>query len=81
MDHDRYPALGPKVKVADFDAAMAAVRAVWPGAWCEGSMGAERTWWSKDGDGKVLVAHQWPASPRRRGEETYVRIVPREAVR
>ncbi|CAH1691806.1 conserved hypothetical protein [Hyphomicrobiales bacterium] len=72
---DRYPELGPKLKVSGFEAAMTKVREVWPGAYQEGSTGFERTWWS----GRELVGHHWPV--RARDPDTlWLRLRQREAL-
>lgn len=77
MDHDRFPALGPKTKHVDADAVRAAVQHVWPKAYAEGSTGWERSWWVADPEGgdPVLVAHHWPVDRRWRSEEMFARIV------
>lgn len=45
MTKDRYPDLGPKLPVRDYDHALELVQQHWPRAWQEGSTGVERTFW------------------------------------
>jgi hypothetical protein len=60
MNKDRYQFLGAKTRVRSFDEALVAVRVVWPGAFVEGSTGAERTFFVRSGGDLGLVAHCWP---------------------
>jgi hypothetical protein len=76
MDTDRYPTLGDRILVKDFDAAFAAVRAVYPDAGVQGSTGFERSFERTTHRGRELVAHCWPKSRSWKGEEMYVRILP-----
>jgi hypothetical protein len=76
MDTDRYPTLGERILVKDFDAALAAVRAVYPDAGVEGSTGFERSFERTTDRGRELVAHCWPKSRSWKSEEMFVRILP-----
>jgi hypothetical protein len=71
MDTDRYPTLGDRILVKDFEAALSAVR-----AGVEGSIGFERSFERTTDRGRELVAHCWPKSRSWKGEEMYVRILP-----
>lgn len=73
MRQDRYTFLGTRVLVADFGAALAAVRATWPTAYAEGSTGAERTFYVVRDEKAGLVAHCWPR--RSREEAMYLRCL------
>lgn len=73
MNRDRYPFLGDRKLVKNFEAALEAVRAVYPDAIVEGSTGAERSFERSSFGGRELVAHCWP---RRRGEDAmYLRLL------
>lgn len=56
--------LGERQRVSSYEAAADAVRSVWPRAYAEGSTGAERSWWVRDGSETTLVAHSWPGRLR-----------------
>lgn len=73
MNRDRYLFLGDRQLVADYDAAFAAVRAIWPTAHVEGSTGAERTFYVGPSGRAGLVAHCWPR--RFREEAMFLRCL------
>lgn len=61
---DRYSSLGLKQAASSLDDSSEKVRAIWPGADCEGSTGQERTYAVRTDDGVLLVGHAW--APRKR---------------
>ena len=58
----RYPHLGQARPAKDFESALVAVRHRWPGAFAEGSTGAERTFYVMHAGDSALVGHCWPVS-------------------
>lgn len=56
---DRYPELGPKVRISGFEDALDKVRARYPAAYAEGSTGSERTWFVGRPPDRRHVAHHW----------------------
>lgn len=77
MDHDRYHALGPKLRVANFANAANVIREVYPAAYWEGSTGYERSWWTNSEHGLELIAHSWPV--RRHPTNLWLRVKPPQA--
>jgi hypothetical protein len=59
MLYDIHRDLGPKTRVASYEEAFAAVRAVWPGSRSEGSTGLQRSFWIGTGPEAELVGHTW----------------------
>ncbi len=57
---DTHPELGPRVRAASLEDALARVRQHHPGAAMEGSSGAHRSFW----DGPTLVGFAWAVLPR-----------------
>jgi hypothetical protein len=76
LNQDRYPYLGPRRRVANFDQVIMAVRQEWPTAYCEGSTGYERTWFWRNPDLKEpeLIAHSRWVSSADESRGYYVRV-------
>ncbi|MFA5489468.1 MAG: hypothetical protein WC284_09645 [Candidimonas sp.] len=64
MNKDIHKNLGKKIRVSSHDQALSMVRRKWNGAYSEGSMGEERSFWINGPDGnfkqKEMVGHYWP---------------------
>jgi hypothetical protein len=59
MLYDIHHDLGPKKRLASYEHAFAAVRAIWPGARSEGSTGFQRSFWIGPASDAELVGHAW----------------------
>jgi hypothetical protein len=73
MNKDRYNFLGRKVRARSFETALESVLEVWPGAFAEGSIGSERTFFVWVSGELGLVAHCWPV--RGSDDEMHLRIL------
>lgn len=75
-DIDRYPTLGPKLRIGCFEDALSMVRNVHPDAVKHGSIGIERVWTVGEMPDRKVVAHHWSPSGGAQGKPWWIRICP-----